>query len=165
MVQSDCYWRQYGFNSISLIPTNLYGPHDNFDLQSSHVIPALLAKAHEAKENGTGALEIWGTGTPRREFLHVDDAASAIIYLMKTYSGDGHINVGTGSDMTIKELAVLICRVVGFDGELRFQTDKPDGAPVKRLDVSKLTSLGWEAQIDIEAGLKSAYEWYRKSLA
>ena len=161
----QAYRKQYGCDFVSAMPTNLYGPHDNFDRQSSHVIPALLAKAHDAKAKDADALEVWGTGTPRREFLHVDDAATALVFLMKRYSSARHINVGTGRDMTIKELAELVSRVVGYGGELRFQADKPDGTPVKRLDVSRLSALGWQARIDIETGLQSTYEWYRKSLA
>jgi GDP-L-fucose synthase len=156
----QAYRRQYGFNAISAMPTNLYGPGDNFSLKSSHVLPALLRKVHEAKEAGAAAVEVWGTGKPRREFLHVDDLADACVYLMQNYDGDGWVNVGWGRDETIAELADTIRRVVGFAGELRFDPSKPDGTPRKLLDTSRLTALGWSPKIDLEAGIRSTYEWF-----
>jgi GDP-L-fucose synthase len=159
------YRRQHGRDFISAMPTNLYGPADNFDLTSSHVVPALMAKAHTAKAAGDRALEVWGTGRVRREFLHVDDAADALVHLLKTYSGHEHVNVGTGEDVTIAELAKLICRAVDFKGELRFDTAKPDGTPRKLLDVSRLGALGWAAKTPLEDGLRSTYEWFRDHVA
>jgi GDP-L-fucose synthase len=161
----QAYRRQHGRDFISAMPTNLYGPGDNFDLTSSHVAPALMAKAHAARSAGEAALEVWGTGQVRREFLHVDDAADALVHLLKTYSGFDHVNVGTGEDVTITELAQLICRVVGFEGELHFDTSKPDGTPRKLLDVSKLGALGWTARTSLEDGLASTYEWFREHVA
>ena len=156
----QAYRRQYGFNAISAMPTNLYGPGDNFSLKSSHVLPALLRKVHEAKEAGAAAVEVWGTGKPRREFLHVDDLADACVFLMQNYDGDGWVNVGWGRDETIAELADTIRRVVGFTGELRFDPSKPDGTPRKLLDTSRLTALGWSPKIGLEAGIRSTYEWF-----
>jgi GDP-L-fucose synthase len=156
----QAYRRQYGFNAISAMPTNLYGPGDNFSLKSSHVLPALLRKVHEAKEAGAAAVEVWGTGKPRREFLHVDDLADACVFLMQNYDGDGWVNVGWGRDETIAELADTIRRVVGFTGELRFDTSKPDGTPRKLLDTTRLTALGWSPKIGLEAGIRSTYEWF-----
>jgi GDP-L-fucose synthase len=161
----QAYRRQHGRDFISAMPTNLYGPGDNFDLASSHVAPALMAKAHAAKVAGDGALEVWGTGQVRREFLHVDDAADALVHLLQTYAGHDHVNVGTGEDVTIAELAQLICRAVGFKGELRFDTTKPDGTPRKLLDVSKLSALGWSATTSLGDGLASTYEWFRANMA
>ncbi|MFP6741201.1 MAG: GDP-L-fucose synthase [Alphaproteobacteria bacterium] len=161
----QAYRRQHGRDFISAMPTNLYGPGDNLDLTSSHVAPALMAKAHAAKSAGEAALEVWGTGQVRREFLHVDDAADALVHLLKTYSGFDHVNVGTGEDVTITELAQLICRVVGFEGELHFDTSKPDGTPRKLLDVSKLGALGWTARTSLEDGQASTYEWFREHVA
>lgn len=155
----QAYRRQYGFNAISAMPTNLYGPGDNFSLQTSHVLPALLRKIHDAKERGLSEVEVWGTGKPRREFLHVDDLADACVFLMQNYDGDGWINVGWGRDETIAELAQTISRVVGFKGALRFDTSKPDGTPRKLLDTSRLTALGWSPRIELEAGIRSTYEW------
>jgi GDP-L-fucose synthase len=160
----QAYRRQYGFNAISAMPTNLYGPGDNFSLQTSHVLPALLRKFHEAKERGAAEVEVWGTGKPRREFLHVDDLADACVFLMHDYEGDGWINIGWGRDETIAELAQTVSRVVGFKGTLRFDTSKPDGTPRKLLDTSKLTALGWQPKIDLEAGIRSTYEWFLKHL-
>ncbi len=157
------YNRQYGTDYISVMPTNLYGPNDNFDLETSHVLPALIRKFHEAKAAGKPEVEIWGTGTPRRELLHVDDLADACVFLMHTYDGSEIVNIGTGTDMTIKELAETVARVTEFQGKLRFDTTKPDGTPVKRLDVSKLNQLGWTAKIDIEDGIRETYEWYKKN--
>ena len=156
----QAYRKQYGFNAISAMPTNLYGPGDNFSLKSSHVLPALLRKIHEAKEAGAEEVEVWGTGKPRREFLHVDDLADACVFLMRTYDGDGWVNVGWGRDETIAELADTIRRVVGFTGELRFDTSKPDGTPRKLLDTARLTALGWSPKIGLEAGIRSTYEWF-----
>jgi GDP-L-fucose synthase len=156
----QAYRKQYGFNAISAMPTNLYGPGDNFSLKSSHVLPALLRKIHEAKEAGATEVEVWGTGTPRREFLHVDDLADACVFLMRNYDGDGWVNVGWGRDETIAELADTIRRVVGFTGSLRFDSSKPDGTPRKLLDTTRLTSLGWSPKIGLEAGIRSTYEWF-----
>ncbi|HEY6927932.1 MAG TPA: GDP-L-fucose synthase [Steroidobacteraceae bacterium] len=156
----QAYRRQYGFNAISAMPTNLYGPGDNFSLQTSHVLPALLRKIHDAKERGLPEVEVWGTGKPRREFLHVDDLADACVFLMQNYDGEGWINVGWGRDETIAELAQTISRVVGFGGALRFDTSKPDGTPRKLLDTSRLTALGWSPRIELEAGIRSTYEWF-----
>jgi GDP-L-fucose synthase len=155
----QAYRRQYGFNAIAAMPTNLYGPGDNFSLQTSHVLPALLRKIHDAKERGLSEVEVWGTGRPRREFLHVDDLADACVFLMQNYDGEGWINVGWGRDETISELAQTISRVVGFKGALRFDTSKPDGTPRKLLDTSRLTALGWSPRIELEAGIRSTYEW------
>jgi len=156
----QAYRRQYGFNAISAMPTNLYGPGDNFSLQTSHVLPALLRKIHDAKERGLSEVEVWGTGKPRREFLHVDDLADACVFLMQNYDGEGWINVGWGRDETIAELAQTISRVVGFTGKLCFDTSKPDGTPRKLLDTSRLTALGWSPRIELEAGIRSTYEWF-----
>jgi GDP-L-fucose synthase len=142
------------------MPTNLYGPNDNFDLLSSHVLPALLAKIDAAVWEGRDAVEIWGSGRPRREFLHVDDLADAVVFLMKTWSDEEAINIGTGTDVTIAELAGLIANVVGFTGHFVFDHSKPDGTPRKLLDVSKLTALGWRPRIDLETGIRQTNEWY-----
>lgn len=152
--------RQHGFDAISLMPTNLYGPGDNFDLDNSHVLPALLRKFHEAKEAGQPTVAVWGTGSPRREFLHVDDLAEACLFLMERYSGEEIVNVGCGSDLAIRELAELVRRVVGFAGDLVFDTSKPDGTPRKLLDVSRLTALGWRPRIGLEEGVRATYRWY-----
>lgn len=154
------YNRQYGTKYISVMPTNLYGPNDNFDLETSHVLPALIRKFHEAKTEGRRDVEIWGTGTPRRELLHVTDLADACLFLMQNYDESEIINIGTGKDMTIKDLAELVSNVTGFEGDLRFDTSKPDGTPVKCLDVSRINNLGWHAKIGIEEGIKETYEWY-----
>jgi GDP-L-fucose synthase len=156
----QAYRQQYGFNAISLMPTNLYGPGDNFDLNNSHVLPALIRKFHEAKIEGRKEVVIWGTGTPRREFLHVDDLASAAVFLMENYDGAEIVNVGVGEDVTIAELAALVKRVVGFEGNLVFDTTKPDGTPRKLLDVSRLTGLGWRAATTLEQGIESTYQWF-----
>jgi GDP-L-fucose synthase len=156
----QAYRTQYGCDFISAMPTNLYGPNDNFDLETSHVLPALIAKAHAAKIEGRSSLEVWGTGKPRREFLHVDDAADACVFLMKDYSDAGHVNVGTGADIPIGELATLICDIVGYEGELTYLSDKPDGTPVKRMDVSFLSGLGWDARIGLREGIEETYRWY-----
>ncbi|ANU22555.1 GDP-L-fucose synthase [Planococcus donghaensis] len=154
------YNRQYGTNYISIMPTNLYGPNDNFDLTSSHVLPALIRKFHEAKVNQADTVEVWGTGSPKREFLYSDDLADAAIYLMNTYSGDDLVNIGVGRDISIKELAEKVGETVGYKGEIFFNTSKPDGTPRKLVDVSRLTSLGWEAKISLDDGLKMAYDWF-----
>ena len=154
------YRRQYEFDAISLMPTNLYGPGDNFDLASSHVIPALMRKAHEAKVAGAPSMEVWGTGAPRREFLHVDDLADAAVFLMNRYSDAETVNVGVGEDVTIKELVTLICEVVGYQGELAFDTTKPDGTPRKMLDVGRLHSLGWRSRVALRDGLAETYAWF-----
>ncbi|WP_223634425.1 GDP-L-fucose synthase [Planococcus sp. 4-30] len=156
----QAYNRQHGTNFISIMPTNLYGPHDNFDLNSSHVLPALIRKFHEAKLNNAPTVEVWGTGTPKREFLYSDDLADAAIYLMNTYSGSDLVNIGMGRDISIKELAEKIGKTIGYDGEIVFNTSKPDGAPRKLVDVSRLKSLGWEAKIPLDDGLKMAYTWF-----
>ena len=161
----QAYRRQYGCDFISAMPTNLYGPGDNFDLASSHVLPALIAKAHAAKIADAPDLEVWGTGKPRREFLHVDDAADAATFLMKHYSAEDHVNVGTGDDIPIAELAKLVCDIVGFAGGPRYLSDKPDGTPVKRLDVSRLAEIGWTARIGLRDGISSTYEWYLANAA
>jgi GDP-L-fucose synthase len=157
---AQAYWKQYGFHAISLMPTNLYGPGDNFDLRSSHVLPALMHKAHDAKLNGAADLSVWGTGSPKREFMHVDDLADAALFLMLNYDKPEIVNVGTGSDVTIREVAEIVQRAVGFKGALVFDSSKPDGTPRKLLDVSKLSGLGWKARICLEDGIASTYEWY-----
>ncbi|MEQ1860903.1 MAG: GDP-L-fucose synthase [Chthoniobacteraceae bacterium] len=157
----QAYARQCGRNFISAMPTNLYGPGDNFDLASSHVLPALLRKVHEAKLAGAGQVEVWGTGAPRREFLHVDDLASACRFLLEGYDSPEIINVGCGEDVTIRVLAELICEVVGFDGELVFDATKPDGTPRKLLDTARLTALGWRPRIALREGIAQTYAWYR----
>ena len=156
----EAYHRQYGCNFISGMPTNLYGPNDNFDLSASHVVPALIRKFHEAKLAGCGTVDIWGTGNARREFLHVDDLADACLFLMREYDGDRHVNIGTGEDVTIRELAELVRDVVFPAATLRFDRTKPDGTPRKLLDVSKLHHLGWRHTISLTDGLASAYEWF-----
>lgn len=156
----EAYREQYGRSYISAMPTNLYGPGDNFDLSSSHVIPALMRKIDAAARNGDKTAEIWGTGTPLREFMHIDDLADALVFLLKNYDENQHINVGTGEEVTIAELAKLIGDVVGFEGELRFDTSKPDGTPRKVMDCSRLASLGWRPRYDLATGLKQTYEWY-----
>ncbi len=154
------YNRQYATRFISVMPTNLYGPNDNFDLQNSHVLPALLRKFHEAKEKEQPYVEVWGSGTPRREFLHADDLADACLFLMQTYEDSEIVNIGVGEDISIAELAELIREVVGYRGELRFDRSKPDGTPRKLLDVSRLQSLGWQAGIPLREGIEQTYRWY-----
>ena len=156
----QAYKKQYGFNAISIMPTNLYGTGDNFNLENSHVMPALIRKFHDAKENGESSVEVWGTGSPRREFLHVDDMADATIYLMHNYDGHDIVNIGVGEDVSIKELAELVKETVGFEGELVFDTSKPDGTPRKLLDVTKLNNAGWSATIDLKNGIKDTYQWF-----
>jgi len=157
----QAYRRELGFDAISVMPTNLYGPGDNFSLSSSHVLPALMRKCAEAALAGAASVEVWGTGTPRREFLHVDDLADACLYLMQHYSDEAPINVGWGTDVTIAQLARMIADVAGFTGTLQFDTTKPDGTPRKLLDISRLSALGWRPSIPLAQGLASTYEWYR----
>ena len=159
----QAYRRQHGRDFISAMPTNLYGPGDNFDLASSHVMPALIRKAHEAKVARKPEITVWGTGTPRREFLHVDDCADACVHLMKTYSGDGHINVGSGEDITILDLTRLVCRIVGYDGAIVHDLTKPDGTPRKLMSADKLRALGWTPTIGLEDGVADAYRAFLDS--
>ena len=154
----EAYRDQHGANFISVMPTNLYGPNDNYDLNNSHVLPALLRKFHEAKVSGSSSVEVWGTGTPKREFLHVDDLADASIYLMKNYDQKEIINIGTGNDISIKELSNLIAKIVNYKGEIVFNTEKPDGTPKKQLNVTKLHELGWHHKIELEQGIRSVYD-------
>jgi len=154
------YRRQYGFDAISAMPTNLYGPGDNFDLANSHVLPALVRKCHEAKVTGAPEVVVWGTGAPRREFLHVDDLADAALFLMNRYEDETAINVGWGKDISIAELARLIADVVGYAGDIRFDPSKPDGTPRKLLDVSRLSALGWQPSIELRVGIEQAYQWF-----
>jgi GDP-L-fucose synthase len=156
----QAYRRQYGFDAISLMPTNLYGPGDNFHPERSHVLPALLRRLHEAKAVNAPAVTVWGSGAPRREFMHVDDLAAATLFLLERYADEMPINVGTGSDVSIRELAETIARVVGYAGRLELDTSKPDGTPRKLLDVSRLEKLGWHASIELEDGIRSTYAWY-----
>jgi len=159
----ESYRKQYGVDMISAMPTNLYGPNDNYDLNNSHVLPALIRKFHEAKATGKPEVEIWGTGSPKREFLHVDDLASACVYLMENYSDVQHVNVGTGEDISIKELAELVMELTGYQGKLVFNTEKPDGTPRKLLDVSKLNGLGWKHRIQLKEGIKMVIEDLEKA--
>jgi GDP-L-fucose synthase len=158
------YRRQYGCDFISAQPTNLYGPGDNFDLEQSHVLPALIAKAQRARETGAYELEIWGSGKPKREFLHVDDLADALIFLMERYSGESHVNIGYGEDISIDQLANLVAQTVGFEGRLRYASDKPDGTPRKLLDSSRIRSMGWQPHIDLRSGLAETYKWYMANI-
>ncbi len=158
------YNRQYGTNYISVMPTNLYGPYDNFDLNTSHVLPALIRKFHEAKVYKSDCVELWGTGTPLREFLHVDDMADACVYLMETYTGNEFFNVGTGKEVSILELASMIKETVGYKGRLSFDSSKPDGTPRKLLDVSRLEKAGWKARIELKDGIESTYKWYLENM-
>jgi GDP-L-fucose synthase len=160
----QAYRRQYGFDAIAAMPTNLYGSGDNFDLNTSHVLPALIRKFHEAKQQGAPSVVVWGSGTPRREFLFVDDLADALVFLMNNYSEEGLVNVGVGEDVTIHELAELLGRIVGFNGEIRFDRTKPDGTPRKLLDVSRLHALGWRARTSLEDGVRATYHWYLSNL-
>ena len=157
------YNRQYGTNFISVMPTNLYGPNDNFDLQTSHVLAAFIRKFHEAKINQKPFVEIWGSGTPRREFLHVDDLADACLFLMHNYNENGFLNIGVGEDVSIKELALLVKKVVNYEGELKFDTSKPDGTPRKLLDVTLLQKLGWKARIQLQDGVRKTYQWFAEN--
>jgi len=156
----QAYRRQYGSDFISAMPTNLYGPNDNFDLASSHVLPALIRKSHDAKQSGGDSVEIWGTGSPMREFLHVDDLADACVFLMENYSDDSHINVGTGVDLSIRELAEKVRDIVHPSASLVFDTSKPDGTPRKVLDVSRLNDLGWSPSYDLDRGIRTTYQWF-----
>ena len=161
----QAYASEYGANFISVMPTNLYGPNDNFDLSTSHVLPALLRKAHEAKQRGERQLTVWGSGQPRREFLHVDDLASACVFLLENYDSAEIINVGCGEDISIRELAELICGIVGFKGDLAWDTTQPDGTPRKLLDVSKLNDLGWHSTISLREGIQRTYDWFLRNVA
>jgi GDP-L-fucose synthase len=157
---AQAYRRQYGCDFISAMPTNLYGPNDNFDLATSHVLPALMRKAHEAKRHGDPSMTIWGSGAPRREFMHVDDCADALVFLMRNYSHDGHINVGVGEDVTIRELAGLACAVVGYEGQIVRDQTKPDGTPRKLMSSARLSALGWKPSIGLREGLEKTYSWF-----
>ena len=161
----QAYAREHGANFISAMPTNLYGPNDNFDLETSHVLAALLRKAHEAKTRKARELAVWGSGTPRREFLHVDDLASACLFLLEKYDSSEIINVGCGEDISIRELAQLICDIVGFEGQLAWDNTKPDGTPRKLLDVTRLQNLGWRPTIPLRDGIAQTYEWFLKNVA
>lgn len=154
------YRRQYDFDAISVMPTNLYGPGDNFGLENSHVLPALIRRFHEAKKNGDEEVSVWGSGKPRREFLHVDDLADAVVFLMENYSDESLVNIGVGEDISIKEVAELVKKVIGYNGELSFDASKPDGTPRKLLDVSKINQLGWKAGTELEQGLIETYQWF-----
>jgi GDP-L-fucose synthase len=156
----EAYRREYGRKWISIMPTNLYGPGDNFDLETSHVLPALIRRFHEAKVSGAQSVSAWGTGTPKREFLHADDLASACLFVLKNYDGDVALNVGTGIDLPIKELTEIVARTVGYDGAVQWDQSKPDGTPRKVLDTSRITQLGWSPKIDLKDGLKTTYEWF-----
>ncbi|HXU47568.1 MAG TPA: GDP-L-fucose synthase [Candidatus Binatia bacterium] len=162
---AEAYRKQYGFDAISLMPTNLYGPHDNFDPESSHVVPALIRRFHEAAQHNASEVTLWGTGTVRREFLHVDDLADACVFLMQNYDQPEIINVGTGEDVTIRELAELIAEITGFRGRIVQDTSKPDGTPRKLLDVSRLNALGWRARINLREGLEQTYRWFTTHIA
>ncbi len=158
------YKRQYGDDFISCMPTNLYGPYDNYDLSGSHVMPAMIRKFHDAKINNTPSVELWGTGTPLREFLYVDDMADACVFLLENYDGEQHVNIGTGREVTIKELAQTVQRVVGYQGEIVWNQDMPDGTPRKLTDVTKLHGLGWRHRIELEEGVQLAYDWFRENV-
>ena len=160
---AEAYRAQHGRDFIAAMPTNLYGPRDNFDLATSHVLPALIRKAHEAKTRGDAGMTIWGTGSVRREFLHVDDCADALVFLMRHYSGASHVNVGAGEDLTVLELAQLVCEVVGFGGAIEHDTTKPDGTPRKLMDGGRLTALGWAPKIPLRDGIEETYRWYLQS--
>jgi GDP-L-fucose synthase len=159
----DAYRRQHGFCGVSLMPTNLYGPHDNFDFKNAHVLPALMRRFHEAKKAGDAEVVVWGTGTPRREFLHVDDLAEACVFVMREYNDAGILNVGVGEDVPIRDLAKLVKDIVGFRGELKFDPSKPDGTPRKLLDVSRIHALGWRAKISLREGVEGTYRWFCES--
>ena len=157
------YKRQYGDDYISCMPTNLYGPHDNYDLSGSHVMPAMIRKFHEAKVGNAPSVELWGTGTPLREFLYVDDMADACVFLLENYSGEQHVNIGTGVEVTIKELAETVKRIVGYEGEIVWNKDMPDGTPRKLTDVTKLHGLGWKHKVNLEEGVKLSYDWFKEN--
>ena len=161
----QAFRRQHGVDFISAMPTNLYGPFDNFDLSSSHVLPALMAKAHQAKVAGAPLLPVWGSGAPLREFMHVDDCARAILFLTRNYSGESHINVGSGEEVSIRELAQTIAKAIGLEAELSFDANKPDGAPRKLMDSSRLLAMGWRPQVTLDQGLSSTYEWFLENVA
>jgi GDP-L-fucose synthase len=157
---AQAFRRQYGRDYISAMPTNLYGPGDNFDLKSSHVLPALIRKAHDAKINHADTITVWGTGTPRREFLHADDCADALVFLLQHYSGDAHVNVGSGTDLSILELTEMVNRVVGYSGRIVHDLSKPDGTPRKLMSAGKLSAMGWSPRIELEAGIEETYRWF-----
>ena len=161
----ESYNRQYGRDYRSVMPTNLYGPLDNFDLETSHVLPALIRRFHEAKQRRDDHVELWGTGTPRREFLFVDDLADAVCFLLENYESGEIINVGVGEDVSIAELAELVRDIVGFEGEIRYDTSRPDGTPRKLMDVTRLSSLGWTAQTTLPEGIRQTYKWYVENVA
>ena len=158
------YKRQYGDNFISCMPTNLYGPHDNYELQGSHVLPAMIRKFHEAKTGGAPAVELWGTGSPLREFLYVDDMADACVFLLENYDGEQHVNIGTGKEVTIRQLAEMIKKTVGYEGEIVWNKDMPDGTPRKLTDVTKLHELGFTHKVELEEGIKLAYDWFKENI-
>ena len=161
----QAYRREYGFSAISLMPTNLYGPGDNFDLQNSHVLPALIRRFHEAKLRRDESVTVWGTGTPRREFLHVDDLADAVLYLLQGYDAEAIVNIGWGQDVTIRELAEIVVSVIGYRGRIAFDATKPDGTPRKLLDVTRLSGLGWRPKISLRQGIESTYAWFQEHFA
>ena len=158
----ESYYRQYGSHFFSVLPTNLYGPNDNFDPETSHVLPALIRKFHEANNKGVPVVKLWGTGTPRREFMHADDLADACIFLMNEYEGGSPVNIGVGEDLTIAELAELVAEIVGFGGSIEYDSSKPDGTPRKLLDVSRITNMGWKARTPLAAGIRQTYEWFKE---
>jgi GDP-L-fucose synthase len=158
------YKKQYGDDFISCMPTNLYGPYDNYDLKGSHVLPAMIRKFHEAKESGAPSVELWGTGSPLREFLYVDDMADACVFLLENYSGMQHVNIGTGKELTIRELSEIVRKTVGYEGEVIWNSDMPDGTPRKLCDVTKLHELGWTHKVELEEGVKLAYEWFKENV-
>lgn len=160
----QAYAREYGKNFISGMPTNLYGPNDNFDLHTSHVLPALIRKVHEAKQGGAKEVSVWGSGTPRREFLHVDDLADACFFLLENYDSPEIVNIGCGEDVSIKELAETVCEVLGFEGSLVFDTSKPDGTPRKLMNIDRLLALGWKPRVNLKQGIRDAHEWFLKNL-
>ncbi len=160
----QAYAREYGKNFISGMPTNLYGPNDNFDLHTSHVLPALIRKVHEAKQGGAKEVSVWGSGTPRREFLHVDDLADACLFLLENYDSPEIVNIGCGEDVSIKELAETVCEVLGFEGSLVFDTSKPDGTPRKLMNIGRLLALGWKPRFNLREGIRDAHEWFLKNL-
>jgi GDP-L-fucose synthase len=161
----QAYRREYGFNAICLMPTNLYGPGDNFDLERSHVLPALIRRFHEAQRRGDASVTVWGTGSPRREFLHVDDLAEAVLYLLQTYDAEPIVNIGWGEDVTIRELVSLVQAVSGYSGQVLFDASKPDGTPRKLLDTSRLSSLGWRPKIPLRQGIERTYDWFKEHIA